>query len=332
MDNIMRFSPQTKLIELNKNYRKKILYLIIATVLSYILIMPDNIMWAKDRFYYLEYARSSYLILRNNLDQGIITFLSNEPLFLVINFLLSYIFTPENTVRILILFSYFLFLYSFGKYSDYNLLLIIIFFLSPQVMLKYIVHLRQGLAMSLYYFSLFSNNHNKRIKYVKLLTPFIHSSMFFILFFEIVEFLLRKFKFDVNVRLILSILIFILVMTFIRDIAYLIGDRRAAVYSNTLGINGVGLGFIYWFFLGTIIILFSNRTYYNILCFYGIIFYIISYFYLEYSARVFESMYPLILATGILDNKKWYRYIFFSFSIIYIIGLWFQGGFFNFLN
>src|SRR5690606_18668502 len=67
----------------------------------------------KDRISYLRYARTSFETLQKYLDQGITSTLTNEPIWLLLNSILSLQFPPESTVRIIIFLSSFGFSYIF---------------------------------------------------------------------------------------------------------------------------------------------------------------------------------------------------------------------------
>ena len=151
-------------LNISKYKAKKIIYILLSLFISYILIFPDDIMWAKDREWYLIYAEFSIDMIKTNYNKSLIVLLFNEPLFLLINSTLSFLFSPETIIKIIIFASSFLTLYSLGCLSDNKMILLFILIISPPFLLKYTSHIRQGLAMSLYFWGLVGYQRNKKYK------------------------------------------------------------------------------------------------------------------------------------------------------------------------
>lgn len=321
---------QTTVIKRRKNNTIKYIYLLFTVAISYLLISPTDIMWAKDRFYYLVYAESSWTLILNNINDGFLTFLVNEPLFLLINSAFALIFTPESIVKIIIFSASFFTLYSLGSLSKYNFWILFLFLFVPTFLLKYTTHLRQGFAMSLYFWGLTGIANDKKLKYIRFLTPFIHSSMAFVLLYEFLEAFFKKIKFSSGLRLIFSSGVLTSFMVLIPSLAVMFGDRRAGAYAFEFGLSGSGLGFFIWLLAGSYFIIFNKKTYISTICSYGIIFYLVSYFYLDFGARVFESVFPLIVLSVVIDKKKWYRLSYIAFLILYGLLGWYGRGGLNF--
>lgn len=317
-------------IKNKKKHRKIYIYLFFALLISYLLISPDDIMWAQDRFFYLVYAESSWTLIQNNISRGLFTFLSNEPLFLLINSALALLFSPESVVKIIIFTASFLGLYSLGRLSKYNFWILFLFLFVPTFLLKYTTHLRQGFAMSLYFWGLTGIANDKKLKYIRFLTPFIHSSMAFVLLYEFLEAFFKKIKFSSGLRLIFSSGVLTSFMVLIPSLAVMFGDRRSGQYAFEFGLSGSGLGFFIWLLAGSYFIIFNKKTYISTICSYGIIFYLVSYFYLDFGARVFESVFPLIALSVVIDKKKWYRLSYIAFLILYGLLGWYGRGGLNF--
>lgn len=317
-------------IKNSENNKKKYIYLFFALLISFLLISPDDIMWAQDRFFYLVYAESSWVLIQNNISKGLFIFLANEPLFLLINSVLALLFSPESVVKIMIFTASFLGLYSLGHLSKYNFWILFLFSISPTILLKYITHLRQGLAMSIYFLGLAGLISNKRYKYIRFTTIFIHSSMAFVVLYEFLEVFFKKIKFSSGLRLFFSSITLTGFMILIPWIAMVLGDRRADAYAFKLGLSGSGFALLIWVFAGSFFVIFKKKDYISIICNYGIIFYLVSYVYLDFGARVFESIFPLIILSAVTDKKKWFKLSYIAFLLVYCILLWYRGALSNF--
>lgn len=308
--------------------KRKITYLILTALVGILLIAPKDIMWAKDRENYLVYARDSFTILKRSLSKGFFPFLLREPLFLLINVLLGSIFSPEIVIKIIIFVSSFGVLYSLGKISGYNLKIIFFFLFVPQIVKNHITHLRQGLGLSLYLMGLTSDNkYGRAIRY---LSVFIHTSFAFIILFEILDVFLKKAKLVYRKRLLVSSFILYIFIFALPKLSSLLGDRRAMQYNFTMAESATGLGFILWLLVGTFFILFIEENYNSTICSYGIVFYLISYFHLDFGARIFENIVPLILGETMSGERNNIEIIFTLFFLLYGLIQWHMRGGLNF--
>ena len=305
------------------------IYIAISFILAILFILPKNVLWAVDREAYFIYATSSYSILERNISKGIFSLLINEPLFLIINIFLSWILSPENIIRFIIFFSVFLSLLSLGKLTNYNYWIIILFIIMPNILKNYVIHLRQGLALSFYLIG-FSNTNNKLIIF-KYLSIFIHTSFLFLFMIELINRISKKFKINNDVRILFICVVLFIVPFFVEDIAYLLGDRRVLEYSF-LGEKNIGFGFIAWsLFLLFFITIKNRKNDVNLIIIYNLVLYISSYFTLDFSARIFESIVPIIVVSCINDNRKDIRFIFISFFILYGLTLYYSGVFYSWI-
>lgn len=305
------------------------IYIAISFILAILFILPKNVLWAVDRESYFIYATSSYSILERNISKGIFSLLINEPLFLIINIFLSWILSPENIIRFIIFFSVFLSLLSLGKLTNYNYWIIILFIIMPNILKNYVIHLRQGLALSFYLIG-FSSTNNKLIIF-KYLSIFIHTSFLFLFMIELINRISKKFKINNDVRILFICVVLFIVPFFVEDIAYLLGDRRVLEYSF-LGEKNIGFGFIAWsLFLLFFITIKNRKNDVNLIIIYNLVLYISSYFTLDFSARIFESIVPIIVVSCINDNRKDVRFIFISFFILYGLTLYYSGVFYSWI-
>lgn len=270
-----------------------ILALIFASVLA---SLPVDAFVDRDN--YLLYVSNAAEIFTRGLDQGVAHFFTNEPLWLLVNIALSFVFSDEGVVRVVIFISAFLSAYLALKVDSRFFFVLLLFLLLPQVLKNYVIHLRQGLAVSVFLLGWFSRGRFSRNLLI-LFTPFIHASFFFVVviyFFSRVFVLLRL---SSGLRIFAFMLIGGGASFFTLWLASNLGARQAEVYGeNNLEISG--LGFIYWLAIASIYFLqgkeFLKENSFQVGM---LIFYLAVYFFLPVSARIFESALLLVLISGL---------------------------------
>lgn len=273
-----------------------------------------------DRANYLEYVNSSEIILLRNLNSGYLSVLTNEPIWLLINIVLNHFFQDEISVRLIIFFASFTSSYLILKEKSKSTFLILLILIFPSVIIKYVVHLRQGLAISFFLIGWFSNIKIKRYLFF-FLTPFIHSSFFIVLFLFAVSRFLKSLKLSTEIVLV-SVIFLGLFSTFgINYFSNLLGARQANEYDFSY-IAVSGLGFIFWFIILIIYLLqggnFNKSNYLILAC---IVFYLTTYFLLDITSRVFESVIIIVLIAG-KDLTSWRKIIFILAVFIFIVLSW----------
>ena len=267
----------------------------------------------KDRVSYLEYVDDSLLIFLRNFNNGALAVISNEPIWLGLNIMLGNIFTAETAVRILIGIPASSTAYYVLKYDPKYFILLLLFLFIPNVIKNYIIHLRQGVAISFFLAGWFASNKKLRCCLI-FLTPFIHASFFFILMLLSISWILRRIKFAIDLKVIVYSAVGIALGLVLNIIVKLVGARQASQYDFTMA-EVSGLGFLFW--LAVLIIYLTSRK--DFVWKYSfeigiIIFYLSTYFLIEITARVFESGMILILLAGLsLSAKK--RFLFASILI-----------------
>lgn len=312
----------------NSLKRKRCIFMVIAIFIGLLLISPKDITWAQDRLNYLVYAVDSGNIMQRYISRGIVALLSNEPLFLLINMLLSFVFSPEITLKIIIFTSILGVLYSLGKISKYNIWVLFFFLFVPQILINHTTHLRQGLALSFYLVGITSEK--KYGKFIKYSSMFIHTSFAFMLFFEFLEVLFKKVRFDSTLRILLSTISLTGLVLAVPTVAAILGDRRALAYNFTRAQGSSGLGLLIWLLVGGFFIIISKKDHIDITICYGIIFYLASYFFIDFGARVFENTVPLLMAVTLTDSRKKVRILYMLFFLFYGALQWYLRGGFKF--
>ncbi len=270
-----------------------------------------------DRINYLNYAKNSDEILFSYLQSGLLKIVFNEPAWLFLNTGLSKIFQPEVTLRVIIFFSSFITIYVISKNYPRYFFFVVLFLLSPLVMTKYIVHLRQGLAISIFLLGWFSLNSGRRL-FFYLLSPFVHSSFFFVLLFLFIKWLCKKLNMTIGIQGILYLMLGGIVGFFLPYIAQALDARQAQEYAFKMA-DVSGLGFIFWLFV-LILYAFQGGEFLkkNIFQVGTLIFYLSTYFLIEITGRIFESTVVLVLLSSLMLNgwrKKSFTFIYIAFFV-----------------
>jgi hypothetical protein len=302
---------------------RRVVYFFLSIIYAAILTSLP-LMEFRDREAYLAYANNSDLVLISYLGRGFVSFLFNEPVWLIVNAGLSWFLSPEVILRIFIFFPSLIVSYyalSRGKENLFWLLLILVL---PVILKNHITHLRQGVAISV--FLLFLMTNNKALKGLLICsTPFIHSSFFFIVVMYFGAELLKKipFKRDLNTVIVGSSA---LALSFsLGYIVSLTGARQAERYAFE-GSDGSGLNFLIWFVLLAVFLCQGSNHFKKFLFEYSVmIFYLASYFFVDVTARIFESAILLIFLSG-FQLTSWRKNIYYL-AIVFILFMQWYGRF-----
>ena len=295
-----------------KKQSPSILYiiLIIFTSLFYAGILtsiPVDVFMDRDN--YIIYAKSYDVIFHRYHDSGLISILFNEPLWLLYNWFLSFFFIPEDTVRFTVFISAFITAYYTLKVKPSNFILLVLFLLYPQVLIKYTVHLRQGLAVAIFLIGYYSYNKANKTLFI-LLTPFIHLSFVFVLFIYSLIIVMRKMKIDVYLVLMSIFIIGLSISYLLPIIAKISGARQADEYMFDMT-NVSGFGFLFWAAI-LMVFLCQSRKFIekNIFPISAMIFYLSTYFFIEVTGRIFESMLVIVLLSAVqLSNWRYIAFL-----------------------
>lgn len=252
----------------------------------------------KDRQNYLNYATYPEVILGLTYSANPIAVLFNEPLWLFTNITLSSFLSPEATVRTIIFVPAFMLSYLMFRASPRNWFWIIVFLLTPSVLTLNTTHLRQGYGVAIFLLG-WININKLRGKLAILSAPFIHTSMFFVLAQIYLQYIMRKFRMSSNLQIVIYFIYILVISMSLSYIVLILGARQATVYDFVAG--GVsGIGFIFWFFI-FLLFMSENKSFIrkNLLQINGLILYLVTYFLVEVSARIFANFIPLILVAGL---------------------------------
>lgn len=276
-----------------------------------------------DRNNYLNYATHSVEIFSTRIDSGTISFLFNEPIWVLINLVISFFLTPENCIRTIVMFSTFITFYLILKNTPPKyIVFVVIFLFSPQILKNNIIHLRQGLAIAFFLLGWFSYSKNTRILFF-IIAALVHSSFFIVIFGLALVFFLTNLKISNGIRTGLYLCVGIGVALFGLMIASYFGARQAERYIETSASTS-GLGFLFWAGILSIYLMqgkdFIQK---NSSAIFFIFLYLATYFSLPVTGRVLESV-SLIILLASFELTGWRKVFFNYIYLIYFSLLWFS--------
>ena len=289
--------------------------LVYATVLASLPILSFQ-----DRENYLKYAEYSQEIIERFSQIGPIALISNEPIWLLVNSILSSFLSPEDVLRFIIWVSSFAVSYIILRSDAKNWPWILIFLLMPQILKNHITHLRQGLAIAVFLLGWFSSGRWVR-RILMVAAAFIHASFFFVLVIYGTTKILQGMRLAADIRGLVYLALGVGIGLTLGVIAVALGARQGEVYDFTAqGISG--MGFLFWASILAIFIL-QGQSYLNRHAFVtgSIIFYLGTYFFIEVTARIFESTLPLVFLAG-LELKGRKRMVFLGGVVVFSIFQW----------
>lgn len=266
-----------------------------------------------DRDNYIIYAESYNIIFHRYYESGIINVLFNEPLWLLYNCVLSVFLKSEDTVRFTVFISALITAYLTLRFKPKSFILLVFFLLYPQVLIKYTVHLRQGLAIAIFLIGYLSSNQTRKLVFISL-TPFIHLSFAFVLFIFLIIKMMQKIKMDVYLILMVILISGLAISYVLPIIASVSGARQADEYMFDMT-NVSGLGFLFWTAI-LMLFLLQGKSFIekNTLPIAAMVFYLSTYFFIEVTGRIFESMLIIVFLSA-MQLSSW-RYT--SFIILFI--------------
>jgi len=270
-----------------------------------------------DREYYLVYAKSSELILARYTNDGWMAVLANEPLWLLINIELAQFQEPDNLIRDLVFIPAFLVSFVLLRNNPKHAFWMIFFLLFPQVLKNYIIHLRQGVAISVFMLGYYAGPKWLRLTLMGV-AGFIHSSFLIVAAIGVVIWTAGALRFSPAVRIVLFIASFTITGVLLNEIADVLGARQGAQYMD-IGSTTSGIGFLFWLSVLCLFIsqgkgfLINNSFPVGVL-----IFYLSTYFLVPVSVRIFESTILLVMLAGI-DLSGWRRQTFLFLIVLYAL-------------
>lgn len=271
-----------------------------------------------DRANYIEYAAYSDEKILLNASQGLLVLIFNEPLWLLLNvFLANFFSDAEGVIRFYIFFSSSIFSYFFVRRNFCNAILFVAIIFAPIIIKNYVIHLRQGVAISVFFLGWCIANRRIRLG-LMLLSPFIHASFFFVIFLMFVSRVLQKLRFSVVLLVSAFCAIALGMMILAPKVAQIMGARQVDALDSPGG-DVSGFGFVFWVAVAMVFAAqgqaFIKKHLFEI---FSLLFYLISYFFLPWSGRIFESALCVILSASI-SLTGWRRSFFFFMMIGYVL-------------
>jgi hypothetical protein len=279
-------------------------YTLVCIQVLFLFFYYDDI--TADRDAYLNYAINANEIFNNILNYNFYNVFINEPLWILINIVLSFIINVEYVPLSVGLISYLLCAnFVFKKVETKYILAIIILFFMPQIYKSFLVHLRQGLAVGIYATSFICCK--KTNKYVLMTSAgLVHNSFIPITLFHIFCDRFSKY-FSPKAIITITLLLGSTIGIFLLEILQLLNFRQHNNYFDVVQ-NNSGLGFFFWSLL-FFILLTSNRVTLkkNLISIIPIGLYLLLYFINPLSARLLESYLIFIVSTiYLLPKYKFY--------------------------
>jgi hypothetical protein len=262
----------------------------------------------QDRSNYLDYVQSAPLLLLQYLGEGWLVFFTNEPLFLLLNAALGLGLEPPAVVRTLIFFSATTLAFTVLRTGPRHFIWLLLILVFPSVIKNYIIHLRQGLAISVFMIGWQMSGRYKRLALIAA-APFFHASFFFVLLLLGLTYFGRKLKLAADLRGLTYIFVGLAAAVSLGVVAQLLGARQGEEYEFAAA-EISGLGFVFWLAVACIFAT-GNKAFQQREAFAmgSIIFYLCAYFFVEVSARIFESAMVAVLLAGLTLNG-WRRHIY----------------------
>jgi hypothetical protein len=276
-----------------------------------------------DRENYLAYLRNAQIVMFDWINWDVKKIFANEPIWILINAGMSLLFPPQQSLQILIFFPATIVSYCILRVDSRYVILLLAFLLLPQVLKNHVVHLRQGFGVAVFLLGWFVQSTRWRYG-LWLLTPFIHSSFFFVLLIYCIARLCQRWRFSLPLVWLTFLLAGIGFGFGLREIALAVGARQGEESLIAPSLDISGLGFIFWMF-ALLLLLIQPRPFKRNHSFEigTIIFYLATYFLSPFSARVFESTLPLVLLSG-LQMRGFGRIIFLMLILIFFTLDWFK--------
>jgi len=271
----------------------------------------------QDRDNYLDYAHTASVLLARSLEHPLIG-LVNEPVWLLLNTVLSFVLTPEEVVRTIIFLPATIVAYVLLRAGSKNWAWLLLFLLLPAVLKNHISHLRQGAGLAV--FLLGWHSSRRAVRWILMgLAPFVHASFFFVFgLYGLTRGMLRL-RLANDVRFVVQTGVALGVGVTLGALVAWLGARQAGSYQFA-GTDVSGIGFAFWLFVcGLLLSERDSSSEHHPLAQAGVLFYLGTYFFVEVTARVFESLLPVVLLAGTSLSRG--RRLVFVFALAAWIGV-----------
>ena len=253
---------------------------------SIVCLLPNENFF--DHENYLSYAQNAWGQLVAVWAINPLVIFANEPLWLLLNSILGLILTPEAVVRTIIFVSATTAALKILRFDRRSVVLGLFLLIMPMVIKNYLIHIRQGTALAVFLVGWFSLRPKLRWSLI-VSAALIHTSFVFILLLIGLTTATQRFRIGPSLRLPVFLGIGVAIGLGMGWVASLVGARQADEYS--FGATGIsGIGFLFWAVI-FLLMYFEGKNYLKKYTFETsvILFYLGTYFFVEVTARIFES-------------------------------------------
>jgi hypothetical protein len=300
---------------------------IFLLAMAYALVLVNLPLLAfRDRTFYLEYyAPYSDQILQRKVEQGLLPLLANEPAWLLLNIALASVLQPEDVVRVFIFVPAFVVAWVLLRSKPQHIFWLVFILLYPAVIKNHIIHVRQGVAIAIFLVGVLATRH-RGLRWILIgVTPFIHSSFFFVIGIMLLAHLSRRLRFAADLSMFVFVLATAAALLSVEWVASAVGARQAAEYQLLDGTAVSGINFIFWGVMLGIMTMegkdYLRRHRFEVA---AVILYLGTYFFTPITARVFESVLPLVLIAG-AELTQWRGLVFKLAIVVFGVVMWITG-------
>ena len=296
--------------------------LVVSAIYGLLLTVSLPIDGVLDRANYLYALQSANSIAALFIKLNQLTFsslLSSELLWNLMNVIGSEIFFSETLLRIYIFFSAssaaFLIARVYGKSGIFVLAILV----TPAFLKNYIIHLRQGIAISIA-LNFFLVKSAKRGLLVILIASLVHASFSFFLPALVLDFILKKFDFYVrkSVLFLSGVILALILVVFSNMVNLAMFSQKIGQYDGS-EIHYSGVGYLANIALVIPVLLIRKRQVFFAPIYFLFGFYLISFFYLPYAARIWESLLVFVC----LISLKYSPYKLVTMSVIFVSSIFY---------
>lgn len=303
-----------------RNSASYFLYIFIVAILYPIIVfsLPEF----KDYQNYISHVERSLVILSNHfvlISSGSLSILFAEPLWYILLAVLNIIFDSNIVLGLILASSMTILSLGLSRHNKRpwtNLLLIFVLFPLAN---KYFMQLRQGFAIAIYIWA-YTIKGNKSL-ILRLLTPFIHTSMFLLLGVETAYNFFRYLNLSKRLLITFSAIVALITTVAIPLLVNLADAQGFVSDAFILDAPQVsGMGAILWSFYGLVFFLLSRPSKEVAIGITGILVFVFSQFYIDIGSRFIPIFLPFIIASYTYSSLKSQILIF--ASVLFGLLLW----------
>jgi len=176
--------------------------------------------------------------------------------------------------------------------------------------------------MAVFYAGYFSSSSFRRWVLMAA-SPLVHASFIFILPIVMLVVIFKRLHLAIDVRLVVLVGFAVTASLSLGMVASFVGARQIDYYDFKMT-SVSGLGHAFWVMIGGLFIIQGKKYLKDNQEAVGVLlFYLVSYYFIEVTARIFESGMPLVLLSG-LALTRWRRWAFIGAFLLYSTIQWIQ--------